>query len=135
MEYISSSAVCLQSSRLAVVEANESVSTVIETLEAVSTSVDRYHDQWYEDAVKLADSVGVTPKMHRVCNTQIHRENIPSNTVSEYYRRPISIPILNEVITDLCHRFNPANMKFVGGFYCIPSLMEKNPQDRKKKIL
>ena len=59
---------------------------------------------------------------------------MPSNTISEYYRRTITIPILNEVITDLCHRFNPANMIFVGGFYCIPSLMEKNPQDRKKKL-
>ena len=89
------------------------------------TSVDRYHDQWYEDAVKLADSVGVTPKMPRVCNTQIHRENIPSNTISEYYRRTITIPILNEVITDLCHRFNPANMIFVGAVLLYPITCNK----------
>ena len=99
------------------------------------TSVNRYHDQWYEDAVKLADSVGVTPKMPRVCNTQIHRENIPSNTISEYYRRTITIPILNEVITDLCHRFNPANMIFVGAVLLYPiTYNKKNAQDRKKKV-
>ena len=39
MEYISSLAACLQSSTFAVVEAYESVSTVIETLEAVRTSL------------------------------------------------------------------------------------------------
>ena len=45
MEYVSSLTVCLQSSRLAIVEGYEFVSTVIETKEAVRISVTKYHDK------------------------------------------------------------------------------------------
>ena len=51
MENVSSLTVCLQSSTLAVVEAYESVSTVIETLEAMRISVTKYHEKWYNDDV------------------------------------------------------------------------------------
>ena len=119
-------------STLAVVEAYESVSTVIETLEAVRISVTKYHDKWYNDAVTLAVSVDVTPNMPRICANQIHRTYIPAENVSEYYRRTITLPVLNEVISDLLHRFNPVNMVFIGGIYCFPSLMEKYPNEWKK---
>ena len=82
------------------VEAYESVSTVIETLEAVRISVTKYHDKLYNDAVALAVSVDVTPNMPRICATQIHRTNTPAENVSEYYRRTITLPVLIELITD-----------------------------------
>ena len=78
--------------------------------------------------------VDVTPNMPRICATQIHRTNIPAENVSEYYRRIITLPVLNEVITDLFHRFNPVNIVFIGGFYCIPSLMEKYPNESNKRL-
>ena len=66
--------------------------------------------------------------MPRMCATQIHRTDIPAENVSEYYRRTINLPVLNEVITDLFYRFNPINMVFIG--CCIPSLKGKYPNSQ-----
>ena len=132
MGYLSALTVSLQGPTLAIVEAYESVADVIETLRGIRLSVDAKHHDWYQKAVELAATVGVAPNKVRTCNIQIHRENVHANTIDDYYRRTVTLPCLNEVITDLERRFDPEKMSLISGFYCIPVIMQKYPHWKSK---
>ena len=132
MGYLSALTVSLQGPTLAIVEAYESVADVIETLRGIRLSVDAKHHDWYQKAVELATTVGVAPNKVRTCNIQIHRENVHVNALDDYYRRTVSLPCLNEVITDLERRFDPEKMSLISGFYCIPVIMQKYPHWKSK---
>ena len=41
------------------------------------------------------------PQKPRATGTQIHRENVPAEDVCEYYKRTVTIPILDYVLNDL----------------------------------
>ena len=124
--------VSLQGPTLAIVEAYESVAGVIETFRGIRLYVDAKHHDWYQKTVELAATVGVAPNKVRTCNIQIHRENVHANTIDYYYRRRVTLPFLNEVITELERRFDPEKMSLISGFYCISVIMQKYPQWKSK---
>ena len=135
MTYIHSLTVSLQSSTLSIVEAYQEVSTVVETLEGVKLNVEEHHQRWYDEAVRVAATVNVEPATKRRAFFQQHRDNTPSDNVSEYYRRTITIPVLNNMIEDLRRRFCPENLVFIGGFHCVPQIMNKYSSEWKLKVL
>ena len=135
IQYVHSLTVSLQSSTLAIVEAYQSVATVIETLEGLKVNIDDHHQRWYDEAVRLAATIDVKPSTKRTCFFQRNRDNTPADNTCEYYRRSITIPVLNEMIEDLRRRFTPENLVFIGGFYCIPQLMNKCAGEWKAKVL
>ena len=135
MQYIYSLTISLQSSTLAIVEAYHEVATVIETLEGLKLNVKSHHKIWYDEAVRVAATINVTPAKKRTCFFQAHRDNIPVDDICEFYRISITIPVLNEVVEDLRRRFKPENIVFINGFYCIPNIMEKYPNEWKQKLL
>ena len=135
LEYMYALTVSLQSSTCAIVEAYHSVSTVIETLKSVRVNIDHHHEKWYKEAVRIAETINVAPSKPRTCAFQRFRANAPADTSSDYFRRTISVPVLDAIITDLCNRFTPENLTCVGGFYCVPSIMDKYPNDWKQHLL
>ena len=50
----------------------------------------------------------------------------------DYYRRTVTLPCLNEVITALERRFDPKKMSLISGFYCIPVIMQRYPHWKSK---
>ena len=61
LEYVYALTMSLQSSTCAIVEAYESVTTVVETLKSVRVNVDVHHEKWYQEAVQIGESVSVGP--------------------------------------------------------------------------
>ena len=51
---------------------------------------------------------------------QIHRPNHPSSDVSEYYRRAVTIPLVDHVITELNQRFD-SSLNVYHGLVIIPA--------------
>ena len=135
MQYLYSLTVSLQSSTLAIVEAYQFVLTVIETLEGIKKNIEEHHLRWYNEAVRVAKQLDVEPSVKRTCFSQYFRPNTPYSNVSEYYRRNITLPMLNEIIEDLRRRFSPESQQFIRGFYCIPQIMQKYPKAWKEKLL
>ena len=78
-------------------ESYEAVSNVIETLKAVKINIDREHKKWFSDALELAASINVKPCLPPIVSSMKHRSNIPGKDEEEFYRRNISIPIMDEV--------------------------------------
>lgn len=87
-------------------------------------------EKWYNRAVRIAKGVNAVPAMPRINN--IHRANTPADKVSDYYRRVVTIPMLDHVLNDLNERFGKENKSRVDAIYCIPSIMDKYSSWKKK---
>ena len=63
------------------------------------------------------------PSMPRFCGCQLHRDNIPSDTPEEYFRRSIMIPFLDQLIQHLSSRFSALQSTAVRGLCLVPSVL------------
>lgn len=72
---------------------------------------------------KMCADAGVQPSLPRVCGRQQHRSNIPAQTPSEYYRRSISIPVLDHLLSELESRFTTHQVTALQGLYLVPSVL------------
>ena len=60
--------------------------------------------------------------MPRVVGTQIHRSNSPAESVSDYHKRTITIPLLDHLICKLGYRFDSSKTEVIfNGFVIIPA--------------
>ena len=70
--------------------------------------IDQYHDRWYKKVIELANKVDVIESKPRTCGRQVHRGNAPATSISEYYKRNITIPLIDHFNTELKNRFGAA---------------------------
>ena len=78
----------------------------------------------------LYQSVGIEESTPRVTSRQQHRQNIPSNNSSDYYKCTTTIPLLDHLISELNARFDVNSSKIASEFMLLlPSEMIKNPSD------
>ena len=69
--------------------------TVKEALSEVRSNIDTSIKKLYDSVVSLCGKINaLPPSLPRRCNHQTNRENLPSNTPEEYFRRAITIPLL-----------------------------------------
>ncbi|XP_046861158.1 52 kDa repressor of the inhibitor of the protein kinase-like [Xenia sp. Carnegie-2017] len=85
--------------------------------------VDLYHGKWYSEAVSLAKNVDVDEKMPRTAGRQVHNENHPSSSASDYYKKALTIPFLDHLNSDLQARFDFSQINVYNGFSVVPSKM------------
>ena len=82
---------------------------MIEALKNLGTrirdQIDFYHNTWYSQAVALAAKIDIAECMPRTAGRQNNRDNHPASDASEYFKRVITIPILDHLNSDLKTRF------------------------------
>ena len=59
-------------------------------------------------------------KTRRIVTTQTQRNNTPSLSVSDYYKRAITIRLLDHLSTELETRYDFTSVNFYNGFVIIP---------------
>jgi hypothetical protein len=75
--------------------------------------------------VNLANDISVVPAMPRTSTIQFHRDNTPADKVSDYFRRSVTLPMIDHVLNDLVESM--INASRIEAFYCVPTIMEKSP--------
>ena len=83
----------------------------------------RNHDQWYEMALALAKKVDVKESKLRTVGRQTTRTNPPYTTISEYYKRMISIPLTDHLLSSLDARFDIEGVNVYLGLSNVPTKM------------
>ena len=78
-------------------------------------SVDSYHDLWYKEALQLADQVGIEESKQRTVGRQTTRSNTPFEDISEYYKRVITIPLIDHLNASLQARFDTDSVNVYKG--------------------
>ncbi|XP_046862770.1 52 kDa repressor of the inhibitor of the protein kinase-like [Xenia sp. Carnegie-2017] len=98
---------------------------LIEALKTLSRTVrnevDVYHANWYSIALTMAEKVGVEEKKPRTCGRQAIRSNVPSESVSDYFKKTITIPLADHLCSELEKRFDSSATSIYYGLFLIPS--------------
>ena len=93
-------------------------------LKNVRENVSVHHREWFTTVEQIiCDNAGVEPTLPRLCAGQKNRSNIPAENACEYYRRVISVPLLDHLITELESCFDKHKQTALQGMYLIPALL------------
>ena len=119
LAYTKGLSVKLQGPYMDVARAHREIETVKATLEEARSNVDTYHARVYAQATAMAQSVGIEEMTPRLASRQQHRQNVPSQDCSDYYRLNITIPLLDHLITELNARFDAVSSQHIIEFMCL----------------
>ena len=75
----------------------------------------------------MAEKVGVNTSLPRICRRQTNRQNTPAATPEQYFKRTISIPVVDNVSNQMRDRFLNMRQLAVMGQYFIPSTFLEDP--------
>ena len=98
---------------------------LIESLKALVITrrqeIDEFHNKWYKKTLTLTEKINITEIMSRVAGTQIDRSNTHAESVSDYYKRTITIPLLEFLMCELDYRFDSSKTEAIfNGFVIVP---------------
>lgn len=125
----------LQAESKDIVEAVQEIDSLKQELATKREDVDSLHSEWFEEIEKLCESVNIEPSLPRLCGRQRHRDNVPAQTPAEYYRRTITIPVLDHLISEIDRRFSEHHKRALLGLNLIPSIMAQKPLNEVQKLL
>ena len=84
----------------------------------------------------MTNKVSINEAKPRTAAFQKNRNNVPSESVSDYFKNVVTIPLLNHLLTQLNVRFDSASVMVYGGLVIVPvkmlSLYHKNIDWRQK---
>ena len=80
--------------------------------------------------LKLQNKVSISETKPRTVAFQKYRNNVPSESVSDYFKEVVTIPLIDHLLTQLNVRFGSASVMVYGGLVIVPvkmlSLYHKN---------
>ena len=82
------------------------VDEVRKASEHVRGDVDKFAEQCFNHACRMAESVHIKPSFPRITSRQRHRANNPASSPLDYYRQNLVIPVLDEVICEFNAKFS-----------------------------
>ena len=104
----------------------ESVKTALKSARSDS-QVDMFYEHTFEEAVRLGASVDIEQSSPRLAGRQRHRSNAPAGTVKDYYKRNLTIPLLDHINGELNTRFSSESSAIVVEFMqLLPSTICEN---------
>ena len=112
----------LQGRSIDVVKAFNEVESVVNDLGAVRSNIDSEFDTTYNQAMRMAERMNVTPSAPRMIQRKMHRDNNEAANPKEYYKRVIAIPILDTLISEMKFRFNKFSITASNVLYLVPEL-------------
>ena len=123
LAYIKGLSVKLQGKWQDIARAYKDIKLVKESLSKARGSVDSFHRNWYEESCLLGLKVNVLPSVPRTNNRQTQRTNTPATSESEYYKRTISIPLLDHILSELDSQFHESSERVSMFMSLMPSAM------------
>ena len=122
LKYIQALTSSLQAEAKDIVAAVREIDTVTSTVQDVCDNIDTHHSTWFLTISEMLSQVGVEPSVPRRCGRQIHRSNLPADTPIEYYKRTISIPVVDHLLSELRSQFGDHQRRAMLGLSIVPSL-------------
>ena len=104
-------------------KAREKVCLLFLTINELRHGVEQTHAWFYEVAVALAEETNITPSKPRMAGRQVHHENVPAESISEYFRRVVTIPFLDQLLGQMQSRFSEGNLDIFDASYAMPDIV------------
>ena len=99
-------------------------------------NVDEFHNKCYRIILEIANKVSINETKPRTATFQKYSNNVPSDSVSDYFKKVVTTPLLDHLLAQLDVRFDSASVMVYGGLVIVPvkmlSLYHKNIDWRQK---
>ena len=82
------------------------------TINHVINDIGHYHQLWYDEALNLATILNVEEKMSRIPQVSIYRDNPPAEAPCLYFKYSLTLPTLNNLLTQLDERFKESSKPY-----------------------
>ena len=89
----------------------------------IGVNINKYHDEWYSEACRLAKKINVNESVPRICARQTTRKNFHDESPSYYYKVSLWIPLIDTVLSELKRKFEGNQKCIFEGLYIIPYIM------------
>ena len=86
-------------------------------------TVDTFQKKCYIDILELACKVGIEEYKPRTSKLQRNRNNVPSESTSDYFKKVVTIPLLDHLTPEIERRFDHASISVYSSLVIIPSKM------------
>ena len=123
LDYTNSVTQILQGKNNDIIKGLDLINTLLNIFELVRNDIDNRHNKWYQEALALATAAHLSESKPRTCFKMSAKENHPSDTTSEFYKRSFTIAVVDEVYGQLKRRFTGDNSIVFEGLYIIPNIM------------
>lgn len=110
----------LQSKSIDIMNGIELVNTLKNLVMTIRNSIDFYHEKWYQQAVALASKLDIEESLPRTARRQTTRDNHPATDACEYFKRAITIPLIDHVNSALQTRFDLNSINVYNGVSIVP---------------
>ena len=126
----------LQLSSVDICKAYQHVSETMQSVQHVRDNVDDFNSKWLDIAKTKSEVVGADgPMIPRRCGRQRGRDNVPAEEPAEYYKRSITIPLLDHLLSQLQSRFSNDQQLVVRGLSLVPAIMMESDASWKKHVV
>ena len=109
----------LQKRDLDIYEAYQRVDETVSCLQSYRTNVDEFHSRCYAEVKLVAKEISSVEERPRTVRSQQHRANVPAESTEEYFKRSITIPFLDFLVSEMATRFSEQNRGPVIGIYSL----------------
>ena len=113
----------LQGKSIDVMDGVHLITSLKNDVTRMRNSIDRFHDIWYKEALNLAQEISVLEWMPRTVGRKITRSNHPAQSISDYYKLTITIPLIDHLYTSLEARFDLNSIRIYKGLSIVPVKM------------
>ncbi|XP_047130019.2 52 kDa repressor of the inhibitor of the protein kinase-like [Hydra vulgaris] len=125
MDYFYGISVTLQTKSFDISQQLDEIQNLTNRLREMQRNADAYHNKWYKIALALAKTFDIDEKKPRTCGVQKHRDNQICDTVSDYFKVSITLPLLNHLLNELENRFDIESLIVYNGLCAIPASLTK----------
>nr|XP_047129330.1 52 kDa repressor of the inhibitor of the protein kinase-like [Hydra vulgaris] len=110
----------LQSKTIDILDGLHLITALKNTFISIRNDIDSFHNNCYEAACLLSSKAEISVLKPRTCSIQKNRSNVPSESVSDYFKRAVTIPLIDHVSTSISTRFKSETVAAYKGLSIIP---------------
>ena len=101
LTYLLSLTCSLQAEAKNIVQAVTEVKHITTALKDIQENISVHHSKWSTVIEQMCDLAAIDPCLPCICAHQRNRSNTPAQIPCDYYRRVISIPLVDHLISEL----------------------------------
>ncbi|XP_031152300.1 THAP domain containing 12b [Sander lucioperca] len=113
----------LQGETLDVFFAANSLTAVLHSLNEVNDNIDVYHEFWYEEAVSVANVMGVPVKVPRLFLRKQRAADVGEIQAEAYFKEYVTVPVIHGVMQEVEDMFSETNLKALKCLSLVPAVM------------